>query len=488
MKVLHKRMKYAFSLSIIFIFVFVLVSQASVFSLWQKSGAYGYIYENYGLNSPISNAKISLIVNGIVKVVDYSDSEGYYEVIFEELLSNLYPAELKVEKSGIETQYRSITLDTSLVREDFHLDKYVKVRFQGNIIDTGYYEPIYYKEGSDTLSTSIKYYDTQEPVYKLHLSVYNKYNQKVKDIYSNTEGEYNSGYFNIVKGSCILVAGDIHHKPCYQSQSQVFTASSNYQTFNKDFNLNRYLGEAWVWGQIAKEYYEREEPKLEIPYQIMFKSTGSPLYNKDDPYTLADHFITTYLHSPGMKVWNGYYTLYHTKITMWVKNHWSGDESFVKLSKFIYDESSWGSINLVDYVINLGININGQFGLSFATNYDTDTKFYPHKKNEDDRDKGKLLGDFEIYWSKNNQAKNIYLHWFLQADVSKAIQQCGSHLTFKIKFENWFRRVNLVGTWAKSQYYVCDTLTLGDGQLEPDSIAINFDPWYNLWPGTISFS
>ncbi|NPD88530.1 MAG: hypothetical protein HGN29_07390 [Asgard group archaeon] len=123
MKKSRTQKKYISGISLILMFLLLGVGQVSVKARPPRGpGAYGYVYDDNGTNPPIYNAKVTLIVDGNVEDVDYTDSAGYYSVLYRTLLMEPYPAELVIEKTGFQTEGIGITLERFLaVRQDINL-------------------------------------------------------------------------------------------------------------------------------------------------------------------------------------------------------------------------------------------------------------------------------------------------------------------------------------------------------------------------------
>ena len=486
-----KTRKNVLALSLILVIVLVTLRSTTVqgFGPLIRVGVKGTVYEDWSPYPIISDAKVTLKINGYIVDTDYTDSLGEYRVYTRDLIVNPITAQLKVEKTGCETIIRNIQLEPfTIVTEDFYLIKYVQVNVQGSVTDCGHYEPIHYMEGDTQKSTYVDYDDTPNSLEGIQILLIDRYNGIVTNTFTDASGCYDTSFVSVAKGEVTVVALSL--ESYYYQDSDTFDAVLGTQTVIIDFSLMRNVGEAWVWNQNAREYYERIYDDW-FEYQIKYQSTGALLYDQSAGMYFSDYFITTYIHSPGYDM-SGYWryaTLYKTVVKIWVTNHWNGDEGFINLSESpVWDAASWGRGTVVTPTITLNIPMNpSPLSIGFSSTIGDATSFYPETLNDDVGEDGKVLGQMTIMWNKA-KSKAVYLHWFLQSIIQEVMKQTGAHVTFKIEFKHEVRAVDIYTFWSDNSYEWVDVLYLGDGQTEPDDPGANFDPWYRIWPGTIEFT
>ncbi|MFW9971475.1 MAG: carboxypeptidase-like regulatory domain-containing protein [Candidatus Odinarchaeota archaeon] len=325
----------------------------------------GYVKDSVTM-AGIYNARVVLYGWGFdidmpVKVVigsKYTDASGYYSFTG---VTATGPYELLVTKTGYSTYQGAYRNPVYLVNQ------YVTLRVTGTVLESETIDNILAPIAESPLNLDITpegmaAYNYVITIASVKIKIQDYTGAIIKTVRcSSTTGAYDTGSFSIKKGTVKITA---YTEPGYYSSQYKTTSVTTSTTLTgQNLVLERNQGTKKVYGD------EGEGDNLygfqispwgyfgNFIFDIMSMHTPTIVYNpfnsESSDYWLSTSFFVQAPVRPWYLWWD--YLVQKARITLYVYNEWSDDESFITLSAINYKTNEYGSNSKFDVKFTGGV-------------------------------------------------------------------------------------------------------------------------------------
>ena len=483
----------------------------------------GYVKES-GTNEPLDEARVVLF--GWEFVVDMyqqvqvgireTNDNGYYS--FTDVTAD-DPYSLVITKSG----YAGYS---GAYKSPVYLSKlYNDIRVTGKITESESIDNIQRTAAEslilDLTPEGMEPYDHAITTTSVRVSIKDCTGTTIKIATCNpTTGYYDTGIISARTGTITIRA--YTESGTYFSSAVTRTVSEDATFNNVDLELKRNLGDVWIYSDSdchdkvdnfqfkCNNYDGPVTPNVDIDFEVLH--APSLVYTPGE--TTTSYWISTNYHVQGdnfghINQW--YYGLQKARVTLYAKNYWTGDESFLSGASIYYEAGSDGSgqefrtsFNAkVGYSPSAGLFDNFQASVGLGVTYNPSSYVTVQTHPATDEFNGwRRIGYVDIDYSNDLSGeylrKNLVLNWRFEIDNSQlqALKQCGAHFEFKVDYSFILNSHSFLG-WCSSDYCFYNNLTLsqifGDGNPN-DPTALNYPTYLvytnydtDRWPYTISY-
>ncbi|MFX0007901.1 MAG: carboxypeptidase-like regulatory domain-containing protein [Candidatus Hermodarchaeota archaeon] len=439
-----------------------------------------------------------------VKVVigsKYTDESGHYSFTG---VTAKGPYQLLVTKTGYSTYQGAYRSPVYLV------SRYVTLRVTGTVLESETIDNILAPIAESPLTLDITpegmaAYNYVITIASVKIKIQDYTGTVIKTVTcSSTTGAYDTGSFSIKKGNVKITA---YTEPGYYVSKYITKSVTTSTTLTgQNIVLERNQGTKKVYGDEGQgdnlygfqirphQYYGN------FIFDIMSVHAPTMVYNPFNSESSNYWISTSFLAQAPVKPW---YLLYDylvqkARISLYVFNEWTDDESFITLSAINYKTNEYGSNSKFDVKFTGGVGYkygNQVFGGDLSCSAALQVTYTPanniqviRNTNYEDLADGRLLGYIDLDYSNNyNLNKELNVNWRVQLNNLnfKTLKQCGAHLMFKIKYEFSLTYHNFFG-WHYNYLYNTLTFeqTIGDDALTYPVWVLDqpYDSSGSTWP------
>ncbi len=390
----------------------------------------------------------------------YTNSYGRYLITLPS--TTVYTNGLRASKTGY------VTYDGSVVNPVYLSAKAISLRFTGKVLEKTEINNIkYVNSGTNTLTLDLLN-DGQITGYSdvitekiIYVRIYDKSNNLLRTVSCNqATGYYDTGSFGAPAGNIKVV---ITATPSDIKRYKTITYTEEFlstKTTNKNFYLERDLGEVWAYGDDGSfddiDYHKLKayHPNsgafwFDVMDTTIHTSCPSTIVYEPTTTKTTWSWLTTYFNCRGTQQnFIDKSLIREAKIQLFVQNRWTDDTDVIKMGRIDNQHSEGFTAGNFDWNIQAslgysGLNnpIGGQLQLSGS--YEEPDGVIPDSKSIEPKDRVREGDWTEIGWitmdytnHKKYLQKSLHTHWQIGIDNENYLnlKNCGSNIRFKVVY------------------------------------------------------